>query len=569
MRKDLFWHVACGTSSSQKAAYALASAMSQLSARGMVLHTEGIPIRNVVICFARLAHVPSGRDLIDHDTALRRPSVISGEAADTWTAPVRERYGVDISCDKPPDQAEPQEGEPAGLVGCWWVALYTERRVPTPVESGQLVRVGGPAGFLATVLASDDVQCSVEARNGAVHTVPRSECTAVERRLMHINLHGPAYGAFSYRRTSEGAPDVPLHLFTTPEPPHTGPAGEGAPFRLKGIEGTPRFLKKARAFWVLPIKHYLGQRSDLGYEVLTYVSSIVEPFVDARFRKTLSHAGLRVAVRATGDPHLDGRQGAIERPLVEGSEASVGVRLDGIDGIVDVLPSQLCISIDMAPQLLTYDEMRADTAEPSQSTGDAETRERTHLAAEVRNRIAVERMPWHEAENPRWIRGLEELFETGWFDPPGETSAEHREYRKYYADFILFTKHPCFTESVELAKRHDPRYYSRVVGLGPPDKTQEHSDMDSLQGNELLCVFWQYLVAHRFVCFNAAGADAGALYKKMLDHDIKERKAPILRFLTWMEQQQASLKPAVACPRENKVKRPQGYGNAALPNPQD
>jgi len=569
MRRDLFWHLACGTSSSHKAAYALASALAQCVDRGLVLHVGGLPVRNVVVCFARLAAVPGERVLIDRASGLRRRSLCS-RGEETWDKHTQECFGIDTAEDEPPEGPLTMAVKSLHEVNStpfWWVGLYIEKRTQDPVQMGKLVRVGGPQGKLARVLEADDLQVIVECRDGQVLRVARSDCNCVDRSMTHIALHGPAHGNFDYVKTADVCPDLPLHVFQTPEPLHRGPVAEGAPFALHGLDKAPRFLRTARTVWAMPVGKYMASRQDLGYEVSGYVAAIVEPLVEGRFRQTLGEVGVRVAVHKPEDSQLDGREGVVLDPFEE-ERGTVGVRLDDRDegSIKHLGPSQLRVLNGVICQTLTYAEMLQEATDPGTDLGVAKALERGHRGAKVRRLIGQGRLAWHLSEDQEILDGLRWLFEVGWFEHSQQAEdveiSEYKDFKQYYEDYIIFVGHPCWRRTVEVAKRLDARYYKSAPGaqkMGTNDEAEAQAVLKELCDDSSFAEYWKHLVAKRYVVYTFASgcADAGKLYASLLQRDLQERKPSAVRFLAWKHQQAVVLRSS----RPFQPKKHTGYGN--------
>eukprot|EP00747_Dinoflagellata_sp_TGD_P022390 gnl/TRDRNA2_/TRDRNA2_129081_c0_seq1.p1 gnl/TRDRNA2_/TRDRNA2_129081_c0~~gnl/TRDRNA2_/TRDRNA2_129081_c0_seq1.p1 ORF type:complete len:781 (-),score=150.34 gnl/TRDRNA2_/TRDRNA2_129081_c0_seq1:55-2304(-) len=503
MRKDLFWHVACGTSSSCKAACALASVLARCAEGGLELRAGGRLVRNVAVCSARLARVPGTRTIVDSVSQCRRPSGCA-KSAETWSADMLQRCGIETANDEPLPGIDQEE---AGMP-YWWVAVYVEEGTSVPVAAGQLVRVGGSQGQLARIIAADHLHCSIEERDGRVRRVPRCDCQCVARRMLHLDLLGPAHGSFTYTRAqlAECECNVPLNSFETPELLHGEPESDGAPFLLSGFDRAPRFLKTAKHVTALPALHYVT--SSQAARAMSDFASIVERIVQDRVREA-----------------------RVLRPSTA------------------------------AKQLLSYEEVRQEAC--GAGRGEVKERERALKGAGVQSMMRMGRIPWHLSEDPDVLDGLKWLFEVGWFDglehEAGKHSQEYKDFRQYYEDYILYTNHPMWKRTVDVAKKLDKRYYAVAAGARPPLADEAAALLQEFQADTSLNEYWKHLVARRYVVYPLGNGDACKLYARVLEDEIERKKESTMQFLRWKQQQLVTWR--LALQKTSKAGQPRrGYG---------
>merc|ERR1712048_274812 len=191
--------------------------------------------------------------------------------------------------------------------------------------------------------------------------------------------------------------------------------------------------------------------------------------------------------------------------------------------------------------------------EHGNSSDLAKEQARGRNGASVRRLMARGNLPWHRSEDPSIVDGLRWLFESGWFDDKnaiGEdeiTATDHRLYRQYYEDYLLYVNHPLWKKTVAIAKKLDARYFGVT-----PGHTKELSDeevkafLEELTHDEVLTEFWKHLVAERFVVYKLGNTnDVGELYEEVLKQDIARKHPPTVQFLQWKQQQALALKVAL------------------------
>lgn len=277
MRRDLFWHLACGTSSSREGAYALGMVLVRCVDQSAVLHAGGRAVGNVAICFAHLPQAPASRILVDNATGLRRRSCGSF-ADDSWSSPsLGAQYGMaPVAADEPELPLEDGASTPF-----WWVSLCTERPTADASSSGELVRAGASHAPPGQGRATDAQHCSVEGHDGVLRNVQVVDRFSVMPRMVHVGFHGPAHGFFEYHRTThngEGsAITLPLFAFESPQATIDKPQNDGAPFPLRNLEATPRFLRRVETAWFTPARHLLASRRFNSAEVCSDFASFVIP----------------------------------------------------------------------------------------------------------------------------------------------------------------------------------------------------------------------------------------------------------------------------------------------------